>query len=73
MMVRSVNADFIKNYIIEHGVFDEICEDDFKESEWEPDMNSGWFLHKEGDDVLGIWMAELRNGITIEIHPTIPP
>jgi RimJ/RimL family protein N-acetyltransferase len=35
-------------------------------------MNSGWFLHKEGEEVLGIWMAELRNGITIEIHPTIP-
>jgi len=35
-------------------------------------MNSGWFLHKDGEEVLGIWMAELRNGITIEIHPTIP-
>jgi len=72
VIARTFNAEFIKSYIIEHGVFDEICEDDFTTSEWAPDMNSGWFLHKEGDDVLGIWMAELRNGITIEIHPTIP-
>ena len=34
-------------------------------------MHSGWFLHTEDDEVCGLWMAEMRNGITIEIHPMI--
>ena len=71
LITRTSDVEFIKNFITGSEVFDEIKEDDFSEDEWVPDMNSGWFVHTEEDDICGIWMAELRNGITLEVHPMI--
>jgi hypothetical protein len=73
LITRTIDADFIKTFVTESDVFDEISEDNFSRDEWNPDMNSGWFVHTEDDEVCGIWMAELRNGITVEIHPMILP
>ena len=71
MINRIENAEFIKSFVTESEVFDEISEDNFSREQWNPDMNSGWFVHTEDDEICGLWMAELRNGITIEIHPMI--
>lgn len=71
MINRIENAEFIKSFVTESEVFDEISEDNLSREQWNPDMNSGWFVHTEDDEICGLWMAELRNGITIEIHPMI--
>jgi len=71
LITRTVDADFIRSFVTGSDVFDEISEDNFSRNEWYPDMHSGWFVHTEDDEVCGLWMAAMRNGITIEIHPMI--
>jgi len=69
---RCEDPELIKSFIINSEIFEEIAEDGFKPSEYHPDMNNGWFLHKEDKETCGIWMVELRNGISLEVHPMVP-
>jgi len=72
LIERTSDEKFISDFVLKSEVFDEISEDNFSRDEWQPDMNSGWFVHKEDDEVCGLWLAELRNGTTLEIHPIVP-
>lgn len=72
MIERISDEQFITDYVTKSDVFDEISEDNFTRDEWHPDMSGGWFAHTEDGEVCGLWLAELRNGITLEIHPIVP-
>ncbi|NEN35110.1 DUF2824 family protein, partial [Escherichia coli] len=68
-----MDAELVKSICFIPEVWETIAEDGQVQEDWEPDMNEGWFVAEENDNLVGLFNLHVRNCITLEIHPMILP
>lgn len=67
------DSELIKKIATIPELWATIAEDGISPETWHPDLTTGWLIACDDEGFIGLYNVHPTNGVTLNIHPMIPP